>query len=67
MSKKKDTEIQIVDTKKGVDLMVGKRVVAQILETGQGFEVVVDGKLETTLPAFPLALEEAIKAYNLSI
>ena len=67
MSKKKDTEIEIVDTEKGADLKVGKKIVAEIVEEAGSFVVSMNGREVAVLRTFDDALEEAIKAYNLSV
>lgn len=68
MSKKKETEIQISDSKDGVILTVGKKKVAEIKQdTNDTFDVVVNGKVIKSCQSYPEALEEAIKTYNLSL
>ncbi|GAX46528.1 hypothetical protein RsY01_107 [Lactococcus reticulitermitis] len=68
MSKKKETEIQISDSKDGVLLTVGKKTVAEIKNTADdSFDVLVNGKHIKTFKAYPEALEEAIKSYNLAL
>ena len=68
MSKKKETEIQISDSQDGVVLTVGKKTVAEIKNNADdAYEVFVNGKLTKTLKAYPEALEEAIKMYNLAL
>lgn len=68
MSKKKETEIQISDSKDGVVLTVGKKQVAEIKNTAEeSFEVIVNGKHIKTYPAYPEALEAAIMTYNLAL
>lgn len=68
MSKKKETEIQISDSKDGVVLTVGKKTVAEIKNTADdSFDVIVNGKHIKTLKVYPEALEEAIKTYNLAL
>lgn len=65
MSKKKDTEIEIIDTKTGVQVKSGKKIIAEINEENGSFIVLASGKELAVTRAFPDALEEAIKAYNL--
>ncbi|PCS01533.1 DUF2969 family protein [Lactococcus fujiensis] len=67
MSKKKDTEIEIVDTASGAEVKVGKKIVAEIKEEFGTFVVVVSGKEVAVVRTFEDALEEAIKAYNLTV
>ena len=67
MSKKKDTEIEIVDTASGAEVKVGKKIVAEIKEEFGPFVVVVSGKEVAVVRTFEDALEEAIKAYNLTV
>mgnify|MGYP006380768355 FL=1 len=68
MSKKKETEIQISDSKDGVVLTVGKKTVAEIKNTADdAFDVIVNGKHIKTFKAYPETLEEAIKTYNLAL
>ncbi|MDR1606239.1 MAG: DUF2969 family protein [Streptococcaceae bacterium] len=68
MSKKKETEIQIVDSQTGVVLTVGKKTVAEIkLTADEAFDVLVNGKHIKTVKAYSDALETAIKTYNLSL
>ena len=68
MSKKKETEIQISDSQDGVILTVGKKTVAEIKNNADdAYDVFVNGKLAKTLKAYPEALEEAIKMYNLAL
>lgn len=68
MSKKKETEIQISDSKDGVVLTVGKKTIAEIKNTADdSFDVIVNGKHIKTFKAYPEALEEAIKTYNLAL
>ncbi|GFH42340.1 hypothetical protein Hs30E_08910 [Lactococcus hodotermopsidis] len=73
MSKKKETEIQISDSKDGVILTVGKKKVAEIKNitdettSEETFEVLVNGKYIKTMKNYPEALEEAIKTYNLAL
>jgi hypothetical protein len=68
MSKKKETEIQISDSKDGVILTVGKKTVAEIKNTSDdSFDIIVNGKQIKTLKNYPEALEEAIKTYNLAL
>lgn len=67
MSKKKDTEIEIVDTETGAEIKVGKKVVAEIKEEFGNFVVVASGKEVAVVRTFEDALEEAIKAYNLTV
>ncbi|GBG97271.1 DUF2969 family protein [Lactococcus termiticola] len=68
MSKKKDTEIEIVETDFGATLKVGTKTVAEITEEEAGsFSVAVNAKNIATVNSFDAALEEAIKAYNLSV
>lgn len=68
MSKKKETEIQISDSKDGVVLTVGKKTVAEIKNTtDETFDVFVNGKLIKTTKQYSEAIEEAIKHYNLSL
>ncbi|MDN6070456.1 MAG: DUF2969 domain-containing protein [Lactococcus plantarum] len=68
MSKKKETEIQISDSKDGVILTVGKKTVAEIKNTADDtFDVFVNGKLIKTSKLYADAIEEAIKHYNLSL
>jgi hypothetical protein len=65
---KKETEIQISDSKDGVVLTVGKKMVAEIKNTADdSFDVIVNGKHIKTFKAYPEALEEAIKTYNLAL
>lgn len=66
MSKKKDTEIEIVDTEQGADIKVGKKTVAEIKEEFGTFVVTMSGKEVAVVRTFEDALEEAIKAYNLT-
>jgi transketolase len=65
MSKKKDTEIEIIDTKTGVQVKSGKKIIAEINEENGNFVVLTSGKELTVTRNFADALEEAIKAYNL--
>lgn len=68
MSKKKETEIQISDSKDGVVLTVGKKTVAEIKKTAdETFDIFANGKLIKTSKHYPEAIEEAIKHYNLSL
>ncbi|CAM3144405.1 DUF2969 family protein [Lactococcus hircilactis] len=67
MSKKKDTEIEIIDTTTGAEIKVGKKVVAEIKEEFGTFVVVVASKEVAVVRTFEDALEEAIKAYNLTV
>ncbi|MQW22596.1 MULTISPECIES: DUF2969 family protein [unclassified Lactococcus] len=67
MSKKKDTEIEIVDTETGAEIKVGKKVIAEIKEEFGTFVVVASGKEVAVVRTFEDALEEAIKAYNLTV
>ncbi|MDR0297346.1 MAG: DUF2969 domain-containing protein [Streptococcaceae bacterium] len=64
---KKETEIQIVDTENGVDLLIGKKVVRRIIETESGkFDVeTADEKHMGTFKTYAQAEEEAIRSYNL--
>lgn len=49
-------------------LTVGKKTVAEIKNTAdEAFEVFVNGKHIKTFKAYPEALEEAIKTYNLAL
>ncbi|MFK4953091.1 DUF2969 domain-containing protein [Lactococcus garvieae] len=65
MSKKKDTEIEVVDTKTGVQVKSGKKIIADINEENGSFVVVASGKELAVTRNFADAMEEAIKAYNL--
>lgn len=66
MSKKKDTEIDIIDTETGADIKIGKKKIAEIKEEAGSFVSLVSGKEVAVTRTFEDALEEAIKAYNLS-
>jgi hypothetical protein len=51
-----------------VVLTVGKKMVAEIKNTADdSFDVIVNGKHIKTFKAYPEALEEAIKTYNLAL
>ncbi|MEY8458556.1 DUF2969 family protein [Lactococcus ileimucosae] len=67
MPKKKDTEIEIIDTEKGVQVKSGKKIIAEINEENGSFVVLTSGKELAVTADFPNALEEAIKAYNLGV
>ena len=67
MTKKKDTEIQIIDTPEGVELVVGKKTIAEIIEQENKFLIRENGKDRGLYRSYSLALEEAIKSYNLSL
>ncbi|RZI48874.1 DUF2969 family protein [Lactococcus kimchii] len=67
MSKKKDTELEIVDTATGAVIKSGKKIIAEIKEEAGTFVVISSGKEVAVVRTFEIALEEAIKAYNLSI
>ncbi|MFC4652085.1 DUF2969 family protein [Lactococcus nasutitermitis] len=67
MSKKKDTEVEVVDTATGVAINVGKKTIAEINEENGQFIVRISGKEVAVSRTFEDALEEAIKAYNLSV
>ena len=66
MSKKKDTEIEIVDTETGAEIRTGKKKIAQITEENGQFIVIMSEKEIAVARTFPDAVEEAIKAYNLN-
>ncbi len=65
MAKKKDTEVEIIDTENGAEVKIGKKTIAEIKEEFGTFVVVVSGKEIAVVRNFEDALEEAIKAYNL--
>lgn len=65
MSKKKDTEIEVIDTKTGVQVKSGKKIIADINEENGSFVVVASDKELAVTRNFADAMEEAIKAYNL--
>ena len=67
MSKKKDTELEIIDTADGAVIKRGKKTIAEIKEKSGNFVVSLSGKEIATVSSFEAALEEAIKEYNLSI
>lgn len=67
MSKKKDTVIEVVDTKTGAVVNIGKKTIAEIKESGKMFEVFANNKYLTATSTFNEALDEAIKNYNLSL
>ncbi|OFI49412.1 hypothetical protein BG261_02205 [Floricoccus tropicus] len=67
MSKKKDIEIQVVDTDAGVNLVIGKKVVAEIIENDGKFLLRENSKDKAQYKNYSVALEEAIKNYNLSL
>jgi hypothetical protein len=67
MSKKKDTELEIIDTADGAVIKSGKKTIAEIKEKSGNFVIVFSGKETATVTSFEAALEEAIMAYNLSI
>ncbi|OFI47769.1 hypothetical protein BG262_08745 [Floricoccus penangensis] len=67
MSKKKDIEIQVVDTDAGVNLVIGKKIVAEIIENDGKFLLRESGKDKAQYKNYSVALEEAIKNYNLSL
>ena len=67
MSKKKDTELEIIDTADGAVIKIGKKTIAEITEKSGNFVISLSGKEVSTVDSFEAALEEAIKAYNLSI
>ncbi|AYG00696.1 DUF2969 family protein [Lactococcus allomyrinae] len=67
MSKKKDTELEVIDTATGAVINLGKKTIAEIKEEFGTFVVVMSGKEIAVARTFEDALEEAIKAYNLSI
>ncbi|WEV60137.1 DUF2969 family protein [Streptococcaceae bacterium ESL0729] len=66
MRKKKDIEIQIVDITDGVDLIIGKKLVAQIIENDGKFVLRENGKEVAQYKNYSTALEEAIRSYNLA-
>jgi hypothetical protein len=67
MSKKKDTELEIIDTTDGAVIKSGKKNIAEIKEEFGTFVVKVSGKEVAVVRTFEEALEEGIKAYNLSV
>ncbi|MCL2112580.1 MAG: DUF2969 domain-containing protein [Streptococcaceae bacterium] len=67
MSKKKDTELEVIDTATGAVVNLGKKTIAEIKEEFGTFVVIMSGKEIAVVRTFEDALEEAIKAYNLSI
>ncbi|KZK37640.1 DUF2969 family protein [Lactococcus taiwanensis] len=67
MSKKKDTELEIIDTTDGAVIKSGKKTIAEIKEEFGTFVVKVSGKEVAVVRTFEEALEEGIKAYNLSV
>ncbi|QDK71630.1 DUF2969 family protein [Lactococcus protaetiae] len=67
MSKKKDTELGVIDTATGAVVNLGKKTIAEIKEEFGTFVVIMSGKEIAVVRTFEDALEEAIKAYNLSI
>ncbi|KKW73638.1 DUF2969 domain-containing protein [Lactococcus cremoris] len=67
MSKKKDIELEIIDTADGAVIKSGKKTIAEIKEKSGNFVVSLSGKEIATVSSFEAALEEAIKEYNLSI
>ena len=67
MPKKKDTEIEIIDTETGVQVKSGKKIIAEITEENSSFVAVSSGKEIAVTREFSEALEEAIKAYNLGV
>jgi len=67
MSKKKDTELEIIDTTDGAVIKSGKKTIAEIKEEVGTFVVKVSGKEVAVVRTFEEALEEGIKAYNLSV
>ena len=67
MSKKKDTEIEIVDTETGALVKSGKKTIAEIKEVAGEFAVLVSAKEVAVTHSFAEALEEAIKTYNLGL
>ena len=67
MAKKKDTELEIVDTATGAFIKSDKKNIAEIKEEFGTFVVIMSEKEIAVVRTFEQALEEAIKAYNLSI
>ena len=67
MSKKKDTELEIIDIADGAVIKSGKKTIAEIKEKSGNFVIVFSGKEIATVTSFEAAIEEAIMAYNLSI
>lgn len=67
MAKKKDTEVEIIDIENGVEVRIGKKAVAEIKEESGTFVVTVSGKEIAVARSFEDGLEEAIKAYNLTV
>lgn len=64
---KKDIEITIRDTKEGVDLFIGKKLIGSVVETDSNFEAHSSQKFLANFKNYADAEEEVIRNYNLSI